>query len=960
MQQITNSTNQSPKATLSYTISNEICLARLYKAPRGVENDNPADNNPGRTGFTFLALGYYDSVTFEIDNSSRDLAIRCQETPNVNEERVALVPVSSYELDFDNLQAIGLLSFIITDDAMLEKPATEIFEMAECLEDILHGNKDRIKEELLLQTVEENEINEPLVSKCFVTTGASSIAVLSVFPDVGKAISGMKNYLKLLQAICLRKESFVYTFSIPLLRTNISQVRSALESTKETFDAIVFSLGRKLSGGDSFEETVATVKTTLLGGNHNTIVSEKIITGSDDYTISATNVRLLTLIDLIKPGGALHESVKNGVYDSISTTLGFDSWTLGNIQTDTNAQKKVASECPTILANLKTNQFTDELQPDIAAFLALYNSNYTRWAYQNYESVISLGGKLLLQLMDWRLYNDLNMKVAVEGAHLFFNSINEMLESLLNTSGDYTDSPGYRKIEKNMIPRLILGYQNMMNVYAAKWDKENGTPDREHIFLLTPHIGKEINALMFFGSLPPDKRVIKVSLPIRYAFRPITGLSFEWHEMGHYIGVRDRSAGGNTSGSKARVHYMAEIISVLFCRKMIEYYVAEIADITDISKLLKGKEGTLAQQEFACTMAYALYEVRGKIVYEIIDTYPYIKKLRVDELKQKINSLGVDQCNIRHVMDRKVKTIERDYFSEMTPIIKEILTALLDKLQSNILNSFNALCEKVIAKNPSQRSSCLARELEFESLCPHLIEQAKRDLIRNDVNRNIVTEAKMILSEVAADVFMVQSLSMSINDYLLLFLEQYYLAHDIKELEDFIQSFESVQVDNMRVLAVVQAMKEMIDEKNSQEVYDWMSYNPDDYEKKRIDDIKKLSQNNQYDVGELYEKLKSVIQEAADHYSNRKNVERFGLPKWTEEVAKSFNPYYMVEDYTRQLFRDHRYAQNEIMRPMRAIFQLAKKEIVGEASIGDVYRMIYQFSWDQQGQREAGRNVFKG
>jgi hypothetical protein len=584
-------------------ITNEAILLQLFKKVRGGGNTSlPPMNQPA----TFHSLGHYDLVQMFPCQSSSALVSQSTENQRVDFEKLILIPTSDTEIKIDSL--FGVVSFILTDEEDKDP-----FVIAESIE----------KEFQTAYQSTNKEYPTDFLPKAFVSTSTASVAVISFCNNPEHVVDWMETYFELLQEICLEKrETCIYSFSIPLVSTSKTDMDKnkdlfdSLKKSKEKFEAISFTFALNLEDARDFDDFIGDFVKVLSVPQSQII--KGTINGADDYQIVAKDVPPYSFFSLFSPGIIMipQDGKDDFPHDSSFTTILLPIKDQGKSSLNDSPRDKNVTG---LNMNEQNSPFSQ--LPELAGvkyyyntFIALKQSRFTKWVYSIYCPYVALMENLLKEHLDWVGDTQESLKNSIT----FFTAMFEMIESLLSTSSSYTKSPGFRKIEINIVPRLILSYQSIIQHYAGYWnEKENENwnyPERRHLFLLTPHMGKDLRSEIFFSNLPPGEQLVKIRLPIVYALRPTTCLPVLFHEVGHFIGVRHRSNGRIDSFLILVVQLIIQSISEKFHSQHIDESSDPEAEEYDFNNLLSGDSGSSKQKFIFSNLTLLLFEF-GNVLY---------------------------------------------------------------------------------------------------------------------------------------------------------------------------------------------------------------------------------------------------------------------------------------------------------------------------------------------------------
>ena len=890
--------------------ANDILLVKLQKklTPSDYARFQDVD-------YQYDALGYYDYVGFSFIRDF-DSLVRNSANGMVGGEHSILIPVSEKIISFD-ARPMGIVSYFMVD----EKNNTDLIREAQKIETDMGEN-----------------------CKAYITMGASAIAVVCLYSDVENVVESSRLHIIGLQGHSQVWQNIMYTFSI----TFFSQVCE--QQNCETIHSVYISFAWKAACAGQAQEFLTEVGESLYSKEYKI----GIIPGTDDFFLHAIDVPFNNFMQLYGKMGMLSSEEKStgpwyGMYcDSTYTVIGYK---LQSPPLTSSAQAIEIDESAGLSDRIddirnRLNIYKDtgtinRLLDSIEAFQALGTSKYTSWVYRNYLAVVELFFALVddeLILLDSESHIDDNHAVAEisRESTYFFDTLEKMLGSLLNTSAYLTNSPGYRTIERNYIPRLLLCYQNIINSLVASWDAVYGKPEieRQHAFLLCVQDGAEPQAYMHFPKLPPDKRVINIMIPLLQAYQPAMLLPLLLHEAGHYVGVRLRST--NLRHSKSRDSYFIDLVARMLIRELLELMFGIKCDKlarcfsapTDfIRKYTEYIDGEPTEYVAEVIHSFlAMYEYHDNLVTYITDEYNAYKQRYLEEEYGSPNG---------EMERRKKYAIESNYFSEMRAMMRVVITGVLND-EVAFFRAFERHIKLCIDQAPEQKSF-------FNRVLAGIIKRTRSAFqdclmqIAADDGSDFISKSEGILSEIAADVFMVYGVHMTPKLYLCITFEQY--ARKKMPLEDIRKRFSQTTSAQSRVIAVYTALTTA-----------GYCCSPNCY----IDESMKR-------IAHLYDVDIDQVQVMFDDFvswvvTKSEENDSANVSLWTVQLERMLSPISLATSYAKLLIKDERYAYsqnplcgkteehkklNHLFENIRTIYNEACN--IGDdcVSLSECYRLLY-------------------
>lgn len=892
--------------------ANDILLVKLQK--KQTPTDEVRFNN---SSYQYEALGYYDYVGFSFVRDPDPLA---KESSNgmVGGEHSILIPATERFISFDS-SPMGILSYFMVD----EKTDTDLICLAQCIEAQMGDN-----------------------CKAYITMGASAIAVLCLYSDVEHVIEKSRQHIILLQGHPEEWNDVMYTFSI----TFFSQVGE--QYLCEKIHSVYISFSWKAGFAERAPSFLAAVGAELCPGDYKT----GIIPGTDDFFIHAIDVPFNKFMHLYGENGILSSKQRtNGLWyglycDSTYTVIGYAFQDVEGdyppCETDPAPKEDASLYIETVKEKLKQHKDAgtiNSLIDSIESFQSLNNSKYTAWVYKYYLSV----AELFISLLDDELSKISKGECAHDGEIIaeisnesmcFFDVLEKMLGSLLNTSAYLTNSPGYRTIERNNIPRLLLCYQYILNTLVMCWDAAYPKPpiERKHAFVLCVQDGAEPQAYMHFSQLPPDKRVINIMIPLRQAYQPAMLLPLLLHEAGHYIGVRLRSNMQNSD--KSRDSYYINLVARMFIRELLEFMFGfecdEIARyFSDPKDFISGNRKKVEGDptEFITEVIHAVLAL-----YEYCDFWT--RHIAEEYYAYKRNFLKIQYGDFHSEMGkRKRYAIEANYFSEMRIMMHAVINELLVEEEVEFYRIFERHIKLCIEQDPTKKdfynkilSGIICRTSDALKKC--MIHLAEND------GMDFISKSEGILSEIAADMFMTYGVHMSPIQYLCITFEQY--ARKKIPLEDITVRFSQTSTAHIRVIAVYSAL-----------VTAGYQYKENCYVDESMRRIARLYEKDE--VQPVKAAFNEFVQWVMEMYQEN---EMANDSAWTVQLERMLSPIHLACSYAKMIIKDDRYAHmsdhsycendaqrrlNRVFDRIRAIYDKACNIGDNQVSLAACYRLLY-------------------
>lgn len=885
-------------------LQTDIIVADLIKGSKATEQKKESNSKAE----SFFSLGYYDSIRLHAFASSFELQ-RYVSDIDINTERVIFIPVQTQKEDcIYTGQKVGAISFLL-----LKEEEQSLFSVAKEIE----GNlKDRLS---CLWNENQN------ILKCFVCSGASGIAVLMFVEDNDKIRSTLNGYIDALKTVLIKRKECIYSFTCPIIPMDAPEKNQSI-----IIENLHMSISRNMmTPEETFTNKLGELRSKI-GGK---AVEYGNITGSDDYFIHWEDVSYTNLYNTLS---WLRESTddKKFPFDSTFTTLLFSEDAFSGcgvpFQADVaevkeESDRERSSEDDELIKLVSGKQELQKYMQQLSEFLELRSSKYTDWVYWEYHEIVYDFCCLLVQAIKYHEH----YSESERDTNHFFQILSEMLESLLNTSACFTDSPGYRRVENNSVPRWILYYQTIIHSLVVNWDDATRNrsgdrmPNRKHSFILATNTDYTIDASMYFSFLPPDERVIYVRIPIFQAFQPSVILPKLIHEVGHYIGVRRR----NEEVGKSRRD--------LFIRLSLQFFINEVID--NMEKLQKEKAKRAAEEKkqddvlyFARLMLDAAFEY---VLKDISEQYSREKEWNIQEIDQENKNL--------------VYAMQENYLQEMKVLLAGVYRGLLLSGE----DYFRDLCYGFFM-NVMQRQNVEREKVEraYNRVYP-LFSEAIMDLsysfLEDWHESGFLADCEKVFSEVTADVFMSQIIGMNREEYAILFFEDY-VYNTFYEYDNFFEC--DADICPNQIIATPTTYYRLVSMYANLPEADEACY-----EKKRLEVIvRKIKENaNEKELGKIKEKyaaLKAFLQTEVA-ILEKEFREDDGSPEkpWKTQYRNHWKPYYTIKEYVECISSDDRYHTLEqdlhliqTVKEVRTLYEIAKKEVEGKENLDVVLSKLYE------------------
>lgn len=891
--------------------ANDILLVKLQKKQTPTDNARFTDSS-----YQYEALGYYDYVGFSFVSDPEQLA---KESANgmVGGEHSILIPVTERLITFDS-HPMGILSYFMVD----EKTDTELICLAQDI---------------------ESQMGESC--KSYITMGASAIAILCLYSDVEHVVEKSRQHIMLLQGHSQEWKDVMYTFSITFFSHVVEQ------HLCEKIHSVYISFAWKAGLADCASSFLAAVGTELCPRDYKT----GIMPGTDDYFIHAIDVPFNNFMHLYGKNGILAserraEGLWYGSYcDSTYTVIGYalqdEEGDYPPCETSMDTEENDSYHIVTVKKRLEKYKDTgtiNSLLDSIESFRSLNNSKYTAWVYKYYLSVV----ELFISLIDDELSQSGDVRRVQDGETIaeiskestcFFDILEKMLGSLLNTSAYLTNSPGYRTIERNYIPRLLLCYQNIINTLVMCWDAAYPKPliERKHAFVLCVQDGAEPQAYMHFSQLPPDKRVISIMIPLRQAYQPAMLLPLLLHEAGHYIGVRHRSNLQNSN--KSRDNYFISLVARMFIRELLEFMFG-----IECSKLARCFSAPL---DFISNNIDEIdddpQEYVAEVIHSILALYEYCdfwtRHIAEEYNAYKRNFLNKHSGALNTEMGKRKKyAIEANYFSEMRTMMHVVINDLLVEGEVEFYRIFERHIKLCIEQAPTKKEFFNKILAGIISRTSDALKKCLIHLAEND-GMDFLSKSEGILSEIAADMFMTYGVHMSPMQYLCITFEQY--ARKKIPLAEITVRFSQTSTAHIRVIAVYSAL-----------VVAGYQYKTNCYVDESMKRIAQLYEVETQQVKVVFDDFVHWIREM---YQENETADD---SSWTVQLERMLSPIHLACSYAKAIIQDERYAHffdqpysgteaqkklNRVFDRIRAIYDKSCNIGDDRVSLSDCYRLLY-------------------
>lgn len=336
--------------------------------------------------------------------------------------------------------------------------------------------------------------------------------------------------------------------------------------------------------------------------------------------------------------------------------------------------------------------------------------------------------------------------------------------------------------------------QALLNNIAQSWDleiernRQIRNPSHMlkpyHRFLMVPIHQRMspypiIQAVMFLKEELPDSRTVVINLSSlnRDSLRCLM------HEMGHFVGFRDRK--------NRLIEVFIPILADSICRNVYEcacsYATFDELNSSSWAMVSYSEDESYSKRTntFAYHLINGLREIHPVLVSGISGEY------------QEVLRVYTDPNENHEIADRELRSIHSGFFCSIDYIM---LTAICNLLHSAEFEEKvrNIVSEYSVRNCPEAESELLERMLEGFSFI-------KSTLFRYNEKPLWYTECENILEEPAADMFMIKMSNMNARQYVDLMTKQIQNAPSVSSFADM-QSILSQRAVHVRVVGVAHSM----------------------------------------------------------------------------------------------------------------------------------------------------------
>lgn len=297
-----------------------------------------------------------------------------------------------------------------------------------------------------------------------------------------------------------------------------------------------------------------------------------------------------------------------------------------------------------------------------------------------------------------------------------------------------------------------------------------------HSFLLVPSKrAASASAVHYDKYMPPDHRLIAISIrDISYQ-----SLACIYHEMGHFIGFRNRQDRLFQYFIPILVDTILTLIFEMTCRSYIRETPVSSKDILTYSRYSEDKEYNSDVRAYARQVIGILQAIRSDLQQCILDAYAAESERFFHELTKSKNSES-KQLGI---------SVKMGFFASIRiPMVRCIESVLTS---SDNQQRWKQVAEKLIASIPTTaiKHNCSLTHAIQEQLCASIntIASETKETFSLHSLPSWYLECEQFMEEPAADVFMLKMTGASCKEYIDLV---------VRQLQNVIGSYS---VDRMRI-----------------------------------------------------------------------------------------------------------------------------------------------------------------
>lgn len=400
----------------------------------------------------------------------------------------------------------------------------------------------------------------------------------------------------------------------------------------------------------------------------------------------------------------------------------------------------------------KNPQIANSLLQYWQRFSDLQNNPFLRWEYANYHEIVEQYIDLYRRMIE---YSDVSM-VSYQNDldDEFFDKLEHTISATQNAGISMTSCASYKPSDDQFYSRLHVGYSQMFNKIAEYWDQHCNadSDDCKHRFVVSISNRTDVVAYSYFNQLPPDNRLIEISLPIGVQYAPHRMFPMVMHEIGHYIGLRDRN--------KRKDMYHQLVICELLKRLYQEglYYTFE----TD-EKPLNIYENNRVDE--LGTETERKKKLCAHMICFLNDRYDAFKKIFL-EIYQIHSGLRNDASN------KSARLGNESYARELINLTNIALFQGLDDMRVCAQEALRGYCQQYRSLY-EHKTSIERLEDDLSLTIDKAFEMLKLRWVNDHPDTQIARRCMTYFTEIAADIFMVRTLNMKRDSYLWLMFERW-------------------------------------------------------------------------------------------------------------------------------------------------------------------------------------------
>lgn len=303
-----------------------------------------------------------------------------------------------------------------------------------------------------------------------------------------------------------------------------------------------------------------------------------------------------------------------------------------------------------------------------------------------------------------------------------------------------------------------------------------------HCFLLVPnkHIASA-SAKLYDKAMPPDHRLVAISIS------GVTqqSLACIYHEMGHFIGFRNRQARLTDYFIPVLIDKLLTLIYEMTCRHHISGVPAQSKHIASYTRYSEDQEYNINVRSYASQMIRCLQAIRKDMLYRVTKEYQAFTNTLPNCTKEE---------------KQLALSVKMGYFASVHGLMTRTLVKVLSCKEN--LQRWNELISQRLA---GQESPYANDQWLHISTAITIVVAELNECIKTYTLPLWYEECEQYLEEPAADVFMLKMIGFSCQEYIELIIKQLQNVIGSTSIERIERAIDKPSI-HQRVIGIAMAL----------------------------------------------------------------------------------------------------------------------------------------------------------